>query len=151
LILSDISTIYLAKRTLTLASEAAAQRGVKNLDQEAYYSGEYNLTRAAQNLFGSAEEDPGIPIDCDAGERDSAEVLAHWQGRKKSIIRSGIAHIEMTDFSCDGFQIYLTSSAIVKMPFPIPFIDINEVEIKGSAGAIGERGDTNNFYGFDIG
>ncbi len=44
LALSNISAVYLAKRTLILANEAAVQRGGENLDQSAYYSGEYNLT-----------------------------------------------------------------------------------------------------------
>jgi len=49
LILTDISSIYLAKRSLSQATEAAVQRGMKNLDAESYYSGEYNLNR----LFGN--------------------------------------------------------------------------------------------------
>ena len=52
LILTDISTVYLAKRSLILAGEAAVQRGSKNLDQSAYYSGEYNVTEFLQGLLG---------------------------------------------------------------------------------------------------
>ena len=63
LILTDISSIYFAKRALTQATEAAAQRGVRNLDLEAYYRGEYNASRLALNLLGNSEVDPGIPID----------------------------------------------------------------------------------------
>jgi len=32
MVLTNISSVYLAKRTLTQATEAAAQRGVRNLD-----------------------------------------------------------------------------------------------------------------------
>ena len=36
LILTNISSVYLAKRSLTQITEAAAQRGVRNLDLDAY-------------------------------------------------------------------------------------------------------------------
>jgi len=65
LIITNISTAFQAKRALTQATEAAAQRGVRNLDLESYYQDQYNLTRLAINIVGDAEEDPGIPIDCE--------------------------------------------------------------------------------------
>jgi hypothetical protein len=151
LVLSDISSVYLAKRTLTLASEAAVQRGLKNLDQAAYYSDKYNLTRMLDNTLGNPEEDPGIPIDCGAGASDAREVLNNWQGRDGSSSRVNVSTFTLTDFQCDGFQIYLESAARVRIPFPLPFLGVDEVHIHGSAGAIGERAETNNFSGFDIG
>ena len=151
LVLTDISSVYLAKRTLILASEAAVQRGLKNLDQAAYYSGEYNVTRALDNTLGNPEEDPGIPIDCGAGLVDARDVLSNWQGRDSSSSRVNVSRMSLTDFQCDGFQIYLESAASVRIPFPLPFLRIAEVEIRGSAGAIGERAETNNYSGFDLG
>lgn len=151
LVLSDISSVYLAKRTLILASEAAVQRGLKNLDQAAYYSGEYNLTRMLDNTLGIPEEDPGIPIDCRAGLFDAREVLDNWQGRDGSTSRMNVSSMQLTNFKCDGFQIYLESAAMVRLPFPLSFLGIEDVEIHGSAGAVGERAETNNFSGFDIG
>lgn len=151
LVLSDITAVYLAKRTLIIASEAAVQRGSKNLDQAAYYSGEYNFNEFLQGLLGYGEEDPGIPIDCNAGLIDARELLANWQGRERNITRPGISGLRLTDFQCDGYQIYLESSAVVKLPFPLAFFGINEVEINSSAGGIGERSETNHYYGIDIG
>lgn len=151
LILSNISAIYLAKRTLILATEAAVQRGGKNLDQAEYYSGEYNMTDFLQGVVGHGEGDPGIPIDCNAGVRDAAELLTHWQGRERTVTRAGISQMQLTNFQCDGFQIYLESAAIVRLPFPLAFIGISEVNITSSAGGIGERSETNNYYGIDIG
>ena len=151
LILSDITAVYLAKRTLILASEAAVQRGSKNLDQAAYYSGEYNITEFTQGLLGFGEEDPGIPIDCNAGLRDARDVLDSWQGQGRELSRDGISKMRLTDYQCDGFEIYLKSSAIVELPFPFAFIGMREVEINSSAGGLGERTETNNYYGVDIG
>jgi hypothetical protein len=151
LALSNISAVYLAKRTLILANEAAVQRGGKNLDQSAYYSGEYNLTEFLQGVVGYGEEDPGIPIDCNKGARDAGELISHWQGRERNLTRAGISQMKMVHFQCDGFQIYLESEAVVRLPFPLPLFGIYEVEIRGSAGGMGERSETNNYYGIDIG
>lgn len=149
LVLTDISSIYLAKRSLTLATEAAAQRGMKNLDMESYYSGEYNLTQLLQNSLGTGESDPGIPIDCNKGLKDAQEVLASWSHGDGS--RINLSNIELVDFSCDGFQIYIESSAQAEMPFSFPFLDFNSVTLSSAAGAVGERAETNNYSGFDIG
>ncbi len=148
LLLSDISTIYLAKRALIQATEAAAQRGASNLDMQSYYSGEYNALQLAENLFGNSEEDSGIPIDCNAGLRDAREVLSSWSGDSS---RANLESIKLDDFHCDGFQIFLQVSAVARIPIPLPFIHIDEVPISTSAGAIGERAETNNYYGLDIG
>jgi hypothetical protein len=151
LILSNISAVYLAKRTLIIATEAAVQRGSKNLDQSAYYSGEYNITSFLQGLLGRGEEDPGIPIDCEAGLRDAQEVILNWEVQDRTITRPGISAMQVSNFQCDGFQIYLESSAVVQLPFPLSFIGMTEIEINGSAGGIGERSETNNYYGIDLG
>lgn len=149
LVLTDISAIYLAKRSLTLATEAAVQRSLKNLDAESYYSGEYNALQLARNLVGNGEEDPGIPIDCQAGVRDAEEILDDWESTNST--RVNLDQLQLTDFQCDGFQVYIESSAVARIPIPLPFFRLDEVLIRSHAGAIGERAETNNFSGFDIG
>jgi hypothetical protein len=151
LILTDISSIYLAKRSLSLATEAAVQRGMKNLDETAYYSGEYNFNQLLVNSFGQAESDPGIPINCEKGLQDIQEVLSGWQTRGAASVRENVDQLILTNFECDGFQIYIESAAIARIPLPIPFINLSEVAIYSYAGAVGERAETNNYYGFDIG
>jgi hypothetical protein len=151
LILTDISSIYLAKRSLSLATEAAVQYGMKNLDQEAYYSGEYNANQLLVNSFGEPQEDPGIPIDCNAGLKEAKQVLGDWQRDGAASVRENVENIVMSDFQCDGFGIYIESSAVARIPIPLPFLNLQEVEIRTHAGAVGERAATNNYYGFDIG
>lgn len=151
LILTDISSIYLAKRSLSLASESAVQYGMKNLDAESYYSGEYNFNQLLVNSLGQAEVDPGVPIDCNAGLSDVRRVLGEWQKISAASKRENLKDISLSDFRCDGFQIYVETAAIAQVPIPIPFIHFDEVLIKTHAGAIGERAETNNYYGFDIG
>lgn len=148
LVLTDISAIYLAKRSLTHATEAAVQRGMKNLDSQSYYSGEYNLTQLLQNSIGSAESDPGIPIDCSKGLSDAREVLANWSSTESS--RINLREITLVDFKCDGYEIYIESSARADLPFSTPFVEFKSVALSTSVGAIGERAETNNYSGFDI-
>ncbi len=52
LIITNVAAITVAKRSLIQATEAAAQRGVRNLDKQAYYSGEFDLSTMAGNIFG---------------------------------------------------------------------------------------------------
>lgn len=151
LTLTNISAVYIAKRTLTLATEAAVQQGVKNLDMKAYYTGEYNLSRAAVSLFGLGEDNPGIPIDCSAGAEDAEMVIDGWSNRDIDSHSKNLHSIKILEISCDGFQMALSTSATVEIPIPLPFLNISKVKINSQAAAIPERAESNNYSGFDIG
>ena len=151
LILIDISSIYISKRSLTLATEAAAQQGVKNLDAEAYYRGEFNVNRLDISVYGFGQSDPGIPIDCDNGVLDARRVLNGWQAREGSDSSGNLRSIVLLSFNCDGYEMAIQSQASAQLPIPIPFIDIQEVRLISQASAIAERATTNNFSGIDIG
>ena len=150
-ILTDVSSVYLAKRSLTQATEAAAQRGSRNLDLERYYRGEYNLTRFLVGLTGEGEKDPGIPIDCSLGQRDSLNTIRDWSASGPSIMRRNMSQISLIDMRCDGYEIALRTSSEVALPFVIPFIGIDKVRIYSSVGSIDERKITSNYYGINIG
>lgn len=151
LTLTNISAIYIAKRTLTLATEAAVQQGVKNLDMKSYYSGEYNLSRAAITIFRLGESDPGIPIDCVSGSRDAEMVLEGWSDRDIDSHSKNLTSIEISEISCDGFQMAVSTSAVIEIPIPIPFINLDEITIQSHASAIPERAESNNYMGLDFG
>jgi len=150
-ILTDISSIYLAKRSLTQATEAAAQRGVRNLNTDAYYRGEYNVTKSLLALAGNGESDPGIPIDCEKGRSDVIRALADWSSAGASVMRRNLGAISLQKLSCDGFQISLTTSSTAVLPFYLPFTGISQVQISASVGSIDERRNTANYYGMNIG
>ena len=151
LLLIDISAAYLAKRSLTLALEAASQQGLKNLDRESYYRGELNINRFNLSVYGLGEEDPGIPIDCAAGKIDAERVLESWQERGTTVTSANLRDIEMTEFRCDGYQISLSARGSAELPIPIPFIDFSEVTFLSSVSSIGERASSNNYSGIDLG
>jgi hypothetical protein len=149
--MTNISAVYIAKRTLSLATEAAVQQGVKNLDMKSYYTGENNLSRAALTLLGLGESDPGIPIDCGAGSRDAEMVLRSWNDRKVDLHSKNLSRIEISEISCDGFRMGLDTHASVVIPIPIPFINLEKVRIQSHASAIPERAHSNNYLGLDFG
>jgi Flp pilus assembly protein TadG len=150
-ILSDISSIYFAKRSLTQATEAAAQRAVRNLDLAAYYRGEYNSTRSLLSLAGYGESDPGIPIDCTKGELDARSALSDWSAAGRTVMRSNLGAINLEKLSCDGYRFALTTSSTAALPFLFPFINISKVRITSTVGSVDERKSTSNYYGVDIG
>jgi len=160
-ILTDISSVYLAKRSLTQATEAAAQRAARNLDLDAYYRGEYNLTKSLLTLEGYGESDPGIPIDCAKGRADALSALVDWNNVNNVTTSTGAENnvsksyhplkIHLEKLSCDGYQVALTTSSTVSLPFVLPFIEFNEVRIASTVGTVDERKITTNYYGLDIG
>lgn len=151
LIMTDVTSIYLAKRSLTLAAEAAAQQSLSNLDKALYYKGEFNSTKMSLNIWGAGENDPGIPIDCHEGRADALKVLESWSSLGEGISQSNLSEISMTNFSCDGFQIEVTVSGLAQLPIPIPFFEVDEVLLSSRVSTIGERASSNNYSGIDIG
>jgi Flp pilus assembly protein TadG len=150
-ILTDISSVYLAKRSLTQATEAAAQRAARNLDMDAYYRGEYNLTKSLLSIAGYGESDPGIPIDCDKGRTDALSALTDWSRSGKTVMYNNLGSIHLEKLSCDGFQVALTTSSTASLPFVLPFIELSKVQISSTVGTVDERKITTNYYGLDIG
>jgi Flp pilus assembly protein TadG len=150
-ILTDISSIYFAKRALTQATEAAAQRAVRNLDLDAYYRGEYNAASSLASIAGLGFSDPGIPIDCAKGEMDARNALSDWSAGGKSISRSNLGEINLEELSCDGYSFTLSTASTATLPFILPFIDISRVRITSTVGSVDQRKSTSNYYGVDIG
>lgn len=149
--LTDISAIYFAKRSLTHATEAAAQRGVRNLDLDAYYRGKYNLTQFLINLTSESEKDPGIPIDCRKGEIDVQTAIDDLSRNRGNLFGSQLGEIEIEEIKCDGSQISLRTSSTATLPFVIPFTRVSRVKIFSQIGTFDERKITTNYYGINIG
>ena len=154
-ILTNISSIYLAKRALTQASEAAVQRGVRNLDLQMYYQSDYNFWQFAWNLTGEGETDPGIPIDCQKGRDDALSAMAKWMqlsdSKRKANGRENLEDIRVNRVECDGYQLTISTSADVRLPFLLPFINLDYIEISTTVASIAQRRITTNYYGIDIG
>jgi len=129
LIITDVAAVTMAKRSLTQATEAAAQRGVRNLNREAYYSGEFDLSTMAGNIFGIGPKNPGVPIDCFKALGDSQGALAEWAGGPGSLRRIELSDIAIRDIQCDGFGIQLLTTATAHLPIVIPFLKIESIVV----------------------
>jgi hypothetical protein len=151
LILTNISSVYLAKRSLTQITEAAAQRGVRNLDLDSYYRSQYNATKLALNVLGEGERDPGIPIDCQKGAGDALDSISQLSSEGSGLTRVNLNEIKVEAIECDGFQISLRTSAKVSLPFILPFTGIRDVQVISEVGTFSERKITTNYYGISIG
>ena len=63
MVMTDVSTLIVAKRSLAQATEAAAQRGVHALDKSAYYQGKANIFTVPL-AAATHRPHPSVPIDC---------------------------------------------------------------------------------------
>jgi hypothetical protein len=139
LVITDVAAVTIAKRSLTQATEAAAQRGVRNLDRDAYYSGEFDLSTLVGNIFGVGPKDPGIPIDCSKALGDSEGALADWGRGPRSLRRIELVDIVVRNIQCDGFGIQLITSATAQLPIVIPLLKIDKVLITSRVSTTNSR------------
>ena len=127
LIITNVAAITIAKRSLIHATEGDAQRGVRNLNKDAYYSGEFDLSTMAGNIFGLGPKDPGVPIDCSKALEDSQGALAAWAGGPRSLRRVELSDVTISDIQCDGFGIRLSTTATARLPIIIPLFNIEKI------------------------
>ncbi|CAN2178526.1 hypothetical protein MCEGKSH29_00231 [Candidatus Nanopelagicaceae bacterium] len=139
LVITDIAAVAIAKRSLTQATEAAAQRGVRNLNRDAYYSGEFDLSTMVGNIFGAGPKDPGIPIDCSKALGDSEGALSDWGRGPRSLRRVELIDIAIRDIQCDGFGIQLVTSATAQLPIAIPLLKLDKVQITSRVSSTNTR------------
>ena len=139
IVVTDIASVAIAKRSLTQATEAAAQRGVRNLDLRAYYSGEFDLTTMAGNLFGIGPDDPGVPINCSKALGDAQEALIDWSNGDKSLRRSEITALRISTIDCDGFGIQLITEATARLPIAIPIFKMESIQISARVSTTNTR------------
>lgn len=132
MVMTNVAAVAVAKRSLTQATESAAQRGVRNLDENSYYQGEFDITTQLQNLVGVGPDDPGIPIDCSEALSDAQGALSDWTFGPRSLRRIEIVNIQISGIECDGFGIELVTRASAVLPLTLPFFNIESVEISST-------------------
>jgi hypothetical protein len=139
IVITEVASIAIAKRSLTQVTEAAAQRAVRNLDLKSYYSGEFDLSTMASNLFGIGPEDPGVPIDCSKAMGDAQGALEDWSNGDKSLRRGEIYELRISDINCDGFGIELFTEAVARLPILIPIFNLDRVVIRAQVSTTNTR------------
>ena len=134
MVMTDIAAVMVAKRSLTQATEAAAIRGVHTLDRNSYYTGKGTILTTPLAMINKREHSP-IPIDCNQAVLDVVLELHNWSSNDTSMKRHELAGIALSDFSCDGIAIDISTYAEVKFPFTIPFTSMDSAFLTSSAGS----------------
>lgn len=133
MVMTDVSALVVAKRSLVQATEAAAQRGVQSLDQSEYYQGKANIFTVPMAI-ATQREHPVIPIDCGRGGVEVLLELNSWSNDDGDMKWQHLKGIELTDFSCDGSSLQISTRSEMNLPFKLPFSTTDSVFLTATAG-----------------
>ncbi len=133
MVMTDVATVLVAKRSLAQATEAAAQRGVHTLDKSAYYTGKGTMFTAPLALITDRQDVP-IPINCDRALFEVMLELRNWSNDDGLMKRRELQGIVLTDLNCDGTSLEISTYAEVKFPFMLPFSTMDSALLTSTAG-----------------
>ena len=133
MVMTDVSALIVAKRSLVQATEAAAQRGVHTLDKSAYYQGKATMFTVPMAIARSRPH-PEIPIDCARGGVEVLLELNSWSNDQSDMKLQQLKGIELTNFSCDGSSLEISTRSEMKLPFKVPFTSTDSVFLTATAG-----------------
>ena len=149
MVMTDIATIMVAKRSLAQATEAAAQRGVHTLDRSAYYQGKGTIFTAPLAI-ATQREHPVVPIDCEKGGSEVLLELNSWSNDVSNMKHRYLKEIELIGFECDSQNLVIQSQSEVELPFKVPFSSTTSVILQASAGVTNQVQEGFYLFGFRI-
>ena len=147
MVMTDVSTVIVAKRSLAQATEAAAQRGIHTLDKGSYYQGKANLFTVPMAMANNRAH-PVIPIDCNRGGFEVLLELHAWSQDNSDLKWHQLKGIQLTKYQCDGQSLEIETRSEVNLPFKVPFTSIDSVFLNASAGTTNQVQE--GFYLFGI-
>lgn len=142
-VLTDISAIIVAKRSLIQATESAAQSAAHALDLKTYYQGKHSALS-----FLVTDASPVIPIDCAAANTRAAETLSDIASSapptssltrssttaKGRLIRPELSDLRISQFQCNGTEVLITTTAKARLPIALSLFSFESVYLTASAG-----------------
>ena len=129
-VLTDISSIIVAHRSLMQATESAAQSAAHALDLDTYYQGKHSALS-----FLVSDASPVIPIDCTAASKRANETLADIaNSSSRRLVRRELSDLRISDFQCNGTEVLITTSAKAWLPISLSLFSFESVELTASAG-----------------
>jgi hypothetical protein len=152
-VLTDISAIIVAKRSLVQATESAAQSAAHALDLETYYQGKHS----ALSLLVS-DASPVIPIDCEAASIRASQTLAdiantanrNYGGSSKQLIRRELSDVRISEFQCNGTEVLITESAKAWLPISLSLFSFESVDLSASAGTTSVKKRVLSIFGINF-
>jgi hypothetical protein len=146
-VMSNVATVLVAKRSLAQATEAAAQRGVHSLDKSSYYTGKGTMFTAPLAMITGREHSP-IPIDCNRAFLDVILELRNWSNDDSSMKRHELQGIVLTNMECDGSSLEISTFSEVKFPFNVPFLNMDSAVLTSTVGTTNQVQE--GFYLFGV-
>ena len=132
-VLTDISEVIVAQRSLVQATESAAQSAAHALDLDTYYQGKHSALS-----FLISDASPVIPIDCKAASSRASETLADIAnqnyGSSKQLLRRELSEVHISEFQCNGTEVLITTSAKAWLPISLSLFSFESVDLSASAG-----------------
>ena len=145
-VLTDISSIIVAHRSLVQATESAAQSAAHALDLDTYYQGKHSALS-----FLISDASPSIPIDCEAAGNRASETLADIsRNSSQNLLRPEIDSIQITNFQCNGTEVLVTTSAKAWLPISLSFFSFESVDLSASAGTTSVKKRAFSIFGINL-
>lgn len=149
MVMTDVSALIVAKRSLVQATEAAAQRGVHSLDKNEYYKGKGNMFSAPMAIVTNRAH-PVIPIDCARGGIEALLELNSWSNDESDMKSRQLKGIQLTNFSCDGASLEISTRSEMQLPFKVPFTNTATVFLTATAGTSNKVQEGFYLFGFRV-
>jgi hypothetical protein len=151
-VLTDISAVIVAQRSLVQATESAAQSAAHALDLDTYYQGKHSALS-----FLVSDASPVIPIDCKAASNRASETLADIAntsnlnyGSSKQLVRRELSNVHISEFQCNGTEVLITASAKAWLPISLSLFSFESVELSASAGTTSVKKRVLSLFGINL-
>jgi len=145
-VLTDISSIIVAHRSLVQATESAAQSAAHALDLDTYYQGKHSVLS-----FLVTDASPVIPIDCEAANTRASETLADVSRNSNTkLIRQELSDIQISNFQCNGTEVLITTSAKAGLPISLSLFSFESVDLSASAGTTSIKKRAFSIFGINL-
>lgn len=159
-VLTDISAVIVAQRSLVQATESAAQSAAHALDLDIYYQGEHSALS-----FLVSDSSPVIPINCEVASSRAAETLAdvtnsairnyggssqEFAGSNKNLVRRELSDVHISEFQCNGTEVLITTSAKARLPISLSLFSFEGVDLSASAGTTSVKKRAFSIFGINL-
>ena len=159
-VLTDISAVIVAQRSLVQATESAAQSAAHALDLDTYYQGKHSALS-----FLVSDASPVIPIDCKAASSRASETLAdiantanrnyggtsyQFGGSNRQLVRRELSNVHISEFQCNGTEVLITASAKAWLPISLSLISFESVDLSASAGTTSVKKRVLSIFGINF-
>jgi hypothetical protein len=151
-VLTNISAVIVAQRSLTQATESAAQSAAHALDLDTYYQGKHSALS-----FLVSDTSPVIPIDCKAASGRASETLADIAntsnrnyGTNKELLRRELSDVHISEFQCNGTEVLITASAKAWLPISLSLFSFESVDLSASAGTTSVKKRVLSIFGINF-